>query len=49
MNHYASIEKIKNAINWTPKWSLESGIDATIKWWKINRDIWIRYKDIWER
>jgi len=48
MNHYASIEKIKNAINWTPKWNLEAGIDSTIKWWKNNRDIWIKNKNIWE-
>ena len=34
MNHYSSIEKITNAIEWTPKRQLEDGIDATLEWWQ---------------
>ena len=48
MLHYASIDKIKNAINWSPKWSIEKGIKATLEWWQKNREIWIKYKHIWE-
>ncbi len=48
MHHYSSIDKIKNAINWVPKWSLEDGVNTTIKWWQKNRDIWIKYKQIWD-
>lgn len=48
MHHYSSIEKIKKTLNWTYKWSLEDGINSTIKWWQNNRDIWIKYKHLWE-
>ena len=48
MHHYASIDKIKNTINWSPKWSIEKGINATVEWWQKNREIWIKYKHIWE-
>ncbi len=39
MHHYASIEKIYDAINWKPKWTLEEGLKETIKWWKTNFEI----------
>ena len=48
MHHYASIEKLKKVINWTPKWTIEDGFNQTINWWLKNRDIWIKYKHIWD-
>ncbi|MFX1298782.1 MAG: NAD-dependent epimerase/dehydratase family protein [Promethearchaeota archaeon] len=48
MNYYASIEKIKNVIDWKPKWKIHEGIDKTIEWWKNNKEIVWRYKNIWE-
>jgi len=47
MRHYSSIDKIKKVINWVPKWSLEDGINITIDWWLNNKNIWIKYKQIW--
>ena len=47
MHFYSSINKIKKAINWEPKWTLEDGINKTIQWWKNNREIWVKYKNIW--
>ena len=46
MNHYSSIDKIKDMINWTPKWGLKEGIKATVKWWQDNRDVWIKYEHL---
>jgi len=48
MHFYSSVEKIKKSIGWTSKWKIEDGIDETIKWWKNNRDIWIKHRNIWE-
>ncbi len=48
MHFYGSINKIRNAIKWEPKWNLEEGISDTIKWWQNNKNIWIKYKLIWE-
>lgn len=48
MKFFGSIKKIKNAIGWIPKWKIEEGIRATIKWWEENREIWIKFKKIWE-
>lgn len=48
MHFYSSIEKIKKNIGWTPKWKIDDGIDETINWWKNNKDIWIKYKNIWD-
>ena len=47
MNHYSSINKIKDTIGWKPMWALKKGIKATIKWWQDNRDIWIKYEHLW--
>jgi len=49
MHHYCSREKINQAINWAPKWSIEEGLKETIKWWRNNREIWINYKYMWEK
>ena len=49
MNHYSSIDKIKDIVNWTPKWTLKEGIKATIKWWQDNRDKWINQEQLWVR
>ncbi|MGO9117098.1 MAG: NAD-dependent epimerase/dehydratase family protein [Desulfomonilaceae bacterium] len=32
--------KIRNALSWTPKCSVEEGIASTTKWWKENRQVW---------
>lgn len=45
---YSSIEKIKQTIGWTPQVKIEDGLNLTIEWWKNNREIWIKYKHIWE-
>ena len=47
MHFYNSIEKIKKTIGWIPKWKIEDGIKETIKWWKNNQEIWMRYRNIW--
>jgi nucleoside-diphosphate-sugar epimerase len=31
-----SYEKAKRILGWEPKWTLERGLDQTIKWWKEN-------------
>ena len=48
MHFCASIDKINKAIGWAPKWNFEDGINITIKWWQNNRDIWIKYKYLWD-
>ncbi len=48
MHHFSSINKIKNILGWTPKWTLDEGINNTIKWWQRNRSIWISKKDLWD-
>jgi len=45
---YSSIEKIKETIDWSPQWKIQEGIAKTIEWWRGNKDIWIKYKHIWE-
>lgn len=36
MRFYSSIDKIKDTINWSPKWNFEDGINSTINWWLQN-------------
>ncbi len=48
MHFYSSINKIKNIIGWEPQWTLEEGINKTIEWWQNNKEIWIKYRDIWK-
>lgn len=31
---YANVERLKNELNWSPKYSLENGLKHTISWWK---------------
>ena len=47
MSFYSSIKKITELIRWSPKWSLEEGINATIDWWLNNKKIWVKYENIW--
>lgn len=47
MCHFSSINKLKDAIGWFPKWKIEDAINHTIKWWEDNRDIWINYAYLW--
>lgn len=37
MHHYANINKIKNSVNWRPKWDIKKGLIHTIRWWKKNK------------
>lgn len=48
MHFYSSIKKITKTIGWKPNWSIENGIEETVKWWLENREIWKNYKYIWE-
>ena len=36
---FLSIEKVKKAFNWLPKYSLEQGLKETIQWYKENLDL----------
>jgi GDP-L-fucose synthase len=35
-------EKIKKILGWMPRYTIEKGVEETVKWWKENKDIWKR-------
>ena len=39
-NYSVNWSKISNDLGWSPKFTLESGLEATVKWYKENGEWW---------
>ena len=48
MHFFSSIKKIKKTIKWEPKWDIKKGINETLQWWQNNREIWIKFQNIYQ-